>query len=76
MNQSQTHDKARHGAQIRDAHDITQRLLESSGRVRYGFVSVSLKIHDGRIVDVTHTETQSMRERQGTGGITTMRPNA
>lgn len=45
------------------AEAIAGRLLETAGTVRYGSAAVILKIHDGRIVDVTHTVTESTRER-------------
>ena len=55
----------------------SQRLLESTDSVlRYGSVSAILKIHDGHIVDVTHTETQGMRGRQGMWEIAVIHPNA
>ena len=41
------------------AEAIAGRLVETAGKIRYGSVSVILKIHDGRIVDVTHTVTES-----------------
>jgi hypothetical protein len=37
--------------------EIVRRLSENLSRVRYGQVSVTLKIHDGRVADVTHTVT-------------------
>jgi hypothetical protein len=42
---------------------IAGRLLETVGKVRFGSAAVILKIHDGRIVDITHTVTESTRER-------------
>jgi len=59
--------EALEGAPTPDVQNIAERLLESAGRVRYGSVSVTLKIHNGRIVDVTHTETRSTRGRPGMG---------
>jgi len=40
---------------------ITQILLANSASVRYGDVSVTLRIHNGRIVAVIHTVTHSTR---------------
>jgi hypothetical protein len=49
--------------QIRQkAEGIVSRLLETAGNIRYGTAGVEFKIHNGRIVDVTHTVTESMRE--------------
>jgi hypothetical protein len=45
------------------ADEIAARLLENAVRIRYGKVAAELNVHDGRIVDVTHTVTESMRER-------------
>jgi len=42
---------------------IANRLTQSVGKVQYGEVSVALKIHSGRVVDLTHTVNQSVRER-------------
>ena len=41
---------------------IADRLFENVSKVKYGQISVSLKVHSGRIVDITHTVTESMRE--------------
>lgn len=41
---------------------ITDRLAESTSRVKYGSVSAELKIHDGRIVAVTYSITENTRE--------------
>jgi hypothetical protein len=42
---------------------IAERLCENAKKIRYGSVSAMLKIHDGRIVDVTHSTTESTREK-------------
>jgi hypothetical protein len=42
---------------------IAGRLVETAGKVRYGSAAVLLKIHDGLVVDVTYTVTESARER-------------
>jgi hypothetical protein len=41
--------------------DIDKWLAE---KIRYGSVSATLRIHDGRVVDVTHSTTQSTREQE------------
>jgi hypothetical protein len=41
---------------------IAGLLSEAADKIRYGSAAVILKIHDGRIVDVTHTVTESTRE--------------
>jgi hypothetical protein len=46
------------------AASIANRLLETVGRVRFGTASAALKIHDGRVVDVTYTITESTREKE------------
>jgi hypothetical protein len=49
--------------QIRQkAEGIVSRLLETAGNIRYGAAGVEFKIHNGRVVDVIHTVTESMRE--------------
>jgi hypothetical protein len=42
---------------------IAGRLLEAAGKIRYGSAAVVLKIHDGRVTDVTYNVTESTRER-------------
>ncbi|MDR0759880.1 MAG: hypothetical protein LBF74_07185 [Treponema sp.] len=44
------------------AETIAGRLVDMANHIRFGCVSVNLKIHDGRIVDVTHTVTESTRD--------------
>ncbi|MCL2800528.1 MAG: DUF2292 domain-containing protein [Treponema sp.] len=44
--------------------NLAARLLENATKIRYGSVSATLKIHDGRIVDVTHSKTENTREQQ------------
>jgi hypothetical protein len=41
---------------------IVERLTENAAGIRYGTVAVALRIHDGRVVDVTHTTTESTKE--------------
>jgi hypothetical protein len=40
------------------------KVLDNLKAVKYGEVSVSLKIHDGRVVSVIHSVTQTVREAQ------------
>lgn len=51
--------------QKQHAETIAGRLVKTAGNVRFGSVSVNLKIHDGRIVDITHSVTESTREQKG-----------
>jgi hypothetical protein len=44
--------------------NIAERLCENAETIRYGSVSATLKIHNGRIVDVTHSTTESKREQE------------
>ncbi len=43
---------------------IAERICENAAKIRYGSVSATLNIHDGRVVDVTHSTTESTRERE------------
>ena len=43
--------------------NIADRLCENATKIRYGSVSATLKIHDGRVVDITHSTTESTREK-------------
>jgi hypothetical protein len=40
---------------------IVARLAENAAGLRYGTAAVSLRIHNGRIVDITYTVTESTR---------------
>jgi len=44
------------------ADAIVARLLANAAGIQYGSVSVTVKVHGGRFMDVTHTITESMRE--------------
>jgi hypothetical protein len=44
--------------------NIAERLCENAEKIRYGSVSATLKIHNGRVVDVTHSTTESTREQE------------
>jgi len=43
---------------------IAERLCDNATKIRYGSVSATLKIHNGRVVDVTHSTTESKREQE------------
>jgi hypothetical protein len=56
------------------AEKIVARLLSNSAGLQYGQVSVCLKIHSGRIVDVTYSTTENLKEigiKEADGGETT-----
>jgi hypothetical protein len=44
--------------------NIAERLCENATKIRYGSVSATLRIHNGRVVDVTHSTTESKREQE------------
>jgi hypothetical protein len=44
------------------AESIVDRLLDNTSKIKYGQISVSLRIHSGRLVDVIYTITESMRD--------------
>jgi len=44
------------------AEAIVARLLTNAAGVKFGSVSVTVKIHSGRVMDVTHTVTESVKE--------------
>lgn len=43
---------------------IAERLCDNATKIRYGSVSATLNIHNGRVVDVTHSTTESTREKE------------
>jgi hypothetical protein len=43
---------------------IAEALFENAGRLKYGSVAVILKIHEGRVVGVTHTVTETTRQKE------------
>ena len=49
---------------IQNIINITERLCENIGKIRYGSVSATLRIHNGRVIDVTHSTTESTREQE------------
>ncbi|ULQ60684.1 DUF2292 domain-containing protein [Brucepastera parasyntrophica] len=44
--------------------NIAERLCENAAKIRYGSVSATLKIHNGRVVDITHSITENTREQE------------
>jgi hypothetical protein len=44
---------------------IVERLAGNAASIRYGTAAVTLRIHDGWIVDITHTVTESQKEYPG-----------
>jgi hypothetical protein len=44
---------------------IVQRICENAAKIHYGSVSATLTIHNGRVIAVTHSTTESTREQGG-----------
>jgi len=44
------------------AEMIVARLLASVAKVKYGTVSVSVRLHDGRVVEVSYLTAEQTRE--------------
>jgi hypothetical protein len=44
------------------AEAIVAQLLVNAAKVRYGVVSVSAKLHDGRVVEVTYLTSEQTKE--------------
>ena len=44
------------------AEKIVAQLLAIAAELRYGTVAVAVKIHAGRVVEVTHTKTEHTRD--------------
>jgi len=44
------------------AEAIVAQLLANAARLRYGTASVSTKLHDGRIVEVTYLTSEQTKE--------------
>ena len=45
------------------AEAIVAQLLANAAGLRYGSVTVSAKLHDGRVVEVSHVKTEQTREQ-------------
>jgi len=50
------------------AEAIVARLLSNAAEIKFGSVSVTVKIHSGRVMDITHTVTESVKEAGEKGG--------
>ena len=46
------------------AEAIVTRLLSNAAGLQYGSVSVTAKIHNGRVVEVAYSTTESTRETE------------
>ena len=46
------------------AETIVARLLANAADLRFGSVSVAVKVHDGRIVEVLYSTTENTREAE------------
>jgi len=44
------------------AEAMIAQLLENVAKVRYGSVSVTAKMHDGRVVEVTYLTSEQIKE--------------
>jgi hypothetical protein len=44
------------------AGDIVNQLLNNAAGVRYGAVSVSAKLHEGKVVEVSYSRTEHTRD--------------
>ena len=46
------------------AEAIVARLLSNTADLKFGSVSVTAKIHNGRIMDITYSTTENTRESE------------
>ena len=46
------------------AEKIVARLLMNAADLKYGSVSVTAKVHDGRVVEVSYATTENTREAE------------
>ena len=46
------------------AEAIIAQFLANAAGLRYGSVSVSAKLHDGRVVEVSYSKTEQTREQK------------
>jgi len=46
------------------AEALVARLLSSAAGLQYGSVSVTAKVHNGRVVEVVYSTTESTRETE------------
>jgi hypothetical protein len=45
-------------------NEISERIKENSTKVRFGIVSVVLKIHEGNVVAVSHETTETIKQKE------------
>ena len=46
------------------AEAIVARLLSNAAGLQYGSVSVTAKVHNGRVMEITYSTTESTRETE------------
>jgi len=46
------------------AEAIVAQLLTNAAELKYGTVSVTAKLHEGRVVEVSYTKTEQTREKE------------
>ena len=46
------------------AEEIVSHLLTNAAGVRYGAISVSAKLHDGQVVEVSYSRTEHTRDME------------
>ena len=44
--------------------NIAERLCENAAKIHYGFVSATLQIHENKIVNITHSTTETTKEKE------------
>ena len=44
--------------------EISEQIKENSTKVRFGLVSVALKIHEGNVVAVSHETTETIKQKE------------
>ena len=47
-----------------NAEAIVAQLLVNAANLRYGAVSITVKIHDGKVVSVSYSKTEHTREQE------------
>jgi hypothetical protein len=52
------------------AEAIVTRLMANAADLKYGSVSVTAKVHDGRVVEVVYATTESTREAEDSAAKT------
>jgi hypothetical protein len=46
------------------AQEMVTRLLQNTAGMKYGCVSVSVKLHDGQVAQVLYSTTENIRESE------------